>query len=547
MPQLKFLPPEYKVEQLTWPRWQPDDREQLKAVNPLYGQFQDEWKFLYAAYQGSAALVDLEKIERHERESPDGWILRKKEIYGFGYTKSIVDLFTFYLFKKAAKREMGRLQTDPFWQSFKDDCNLYGDPYDAWLNEQGRYASIFGHVGILVDKPDVDMQTRADERRGNFFPYVSAFYPLSILDWKFERDETRRPKLVFLKLKSDDGRYHLWWPDMFQVWQEKEQQEKSGVYTPYRQDEPQIELVREGENPLGVIPFVWLYNLQTPLRPIGRSDVHEIARIDTSIIRNLSSIEQMIGIAGFPIILKPKKPEGQEIDDSAPASVWEFDPENPNSKPEWLQSEVAAPLDATLRFIDHKKEEIYRAANTGGTTATEIRAAESGVALSIRFQLLNSRLAQKAALLERAEREILWYWLMWQGADESVYDEIKIEREREYDVENLAQDLDNFMKSLSTVPSTTFRQNVQKTIVRKVLPGTTDADLEKMDKEVETAPEHHFLPRETARTITEEEDKLRLEEEKAKIAKTKAEVKAIKEKAKQQPQQFPPQFQPENK
>lgn len=542
MPEFKFIEPEFKVEQLSsWPRWQPDSQKDLRSVHPLYGRFREEWEFLYAAYQGSAALVDLEKIERHERESPDGWTLRKKEIYGFGYTKSIVDLFTFYLFKKAAIRDMGTLQTDPFWNAFNNDCNLYGDPYDAWLTEQGRYASIFGHVGILVDKPDVLMRTRAEERRGNFYPYVSAFYPLSILDWKFERDDTRRPKLIYLKLKSDDGKYHLWWPDAWQVWREKKEKENS-IYFPSRRENAQIELVDEGENPLGVIPFVWLYNLQTPLRPIGRSDVHEVSRIDTSIIRNLSSIEQMIGIAGFPIILKPKKPEGVEQDDAAPASVWEFDPENPNSKPEWLQSEIAAPLKATLEFIDHKKEEIYRAANTGGTTATDIRAAESGVALSIRFQLLNSRLAQKAALLERAEKEILKYWLMWQG-DEQMYDTIKIKREREYDVENLAQDLDNFLKSLSTVSSNTFRVNVQKAVVRKVLPGMKNDDLQKTDEEIETAPEHHFLPRETARTITEEEDELRLTEAKARIAKTKAETEAVKEKS----QQISSQFQPENK
>jgi len=527
MPQLEFLPAKYEVEPFS--RWQPETRTQLKAVHPLYSTFQEEWKFLYAAYQGSSALVDLGKIERHERESPDGWLLRKKEIYGFGYTKSIVDLFTFYLFKKEAQRQMGRLQNDRFWLSFQDDCNLYGDKYDAWLNEQARYASIFGHVGVLVDKPNVQTMTKADELRENVYPYVSAFYPLAILDWKFDPDERHRPRLTFLKLKTDDGRYHLWWRDWWQVWKEKDEKDSrfSGVRPGER--DTQIRLIEEGPNTIGAIPFVWLYNLQTPTRPIGRSDVHEIARIDTSIVRNLSAIEQMIGIAGFPIILKPKKPEGQEDDDSAPAAVWEFDPENPNSKPEWLQSEIAAPLDATLRFIDHKKEEIYRAANTGGTTATEIRAAESGVALSIRFQLLNSRLAQKAALLERAEREILRYWLLWQGMDDKVYKEIKIERERTYDVENLAQDLDNFLKSLTTVPSSTFRNSVQKAVVRKVLPALTDTTLEMIDKEIEAEPEHKFLPRETARTITAEEDELRLEQQRAAIAKTEAETKARNE------------------
>lgn len=465
----------------------------LKEVHELYEDNRSEWRFLMAAYEGTRSLVDLGYLFQNERESDRNWERRCKEASGFDYTKSIVDLFNYYLFKKAVKRDLGNLSLDLQWLMFMDDCNLYGDGFDDFLTEQGRYASIYGHVGIMVDKPNAPYANREEEINAGVYPYLASYYPSAILDWEYERDDNNRPYLSYIKLKDDDGKYRLWWPGIWEIWDLPTEEEITDKTVAGQiAQETKALLVDNGEYHINIIPFIWLINVKSKKRPIGMSDIHEVARLDVGILRNISQGEEVISYSAFPMMRKPMKeapPDGgisqPQEDHVSPTAILEFDPDKPDSKPDWLKGESRDSIDAILEWIKLKREEIYRTVNAGGMASTEIStSAKSGVALKAEFQLLNSALVRKAKNLEKAERDIIKYWLAWQ-LQEELLGEITIERERTYDVEDLASDLENILTASIIVKSRTFNDRMQKNVVRQMLPGAEKEELEMIDTEID--------------------------------------------------------------
>ena len=466
--------------------------DQLKQTHPYYTNNYKEWNFLNAAYEGTKALVQCGFLERHERESLKNYNRRTREAFGFNYSRSVVDLFNFYLFKEPVKRTLNELQTDEQWLAFADDCNLYGDDFDTWITEQSRYASINGHMGILVDKSAKHYETLQEEIDNDVYPYVASYFPGAILDWQYDRDENNRPFLAYLKLLDDThdrDQYRIWFPHKFQIW------ELPSADAQKTKGKVQATMIFEGDNPLGEIPFVWLFNMRSKWLPIGVSDIHEVARIDVSILRNLSHGEEVITYAAFPMMRKPAqeaKASGhsavsQKEDEAGVTAILEFDPEHPESKPDWLDSQVGEPVDAILKWIERKVSEIYRATNVGGQAGMEISTtAKSGAALKAEFQLLNSNLTRKAVNLEKAEERIMYYWKLWQDKADV---ETSVERSRTYDIENLAADLENAMMSNNIVRSKKFRQLIQKAIARQMLPAIEDEALKEIDLEIEEAPE----------------------------------------------------------
>lgn len=477
----------------------------LRTTHELYALHWGEWAFLTAAYEGVRQLVELGVVKRHEREEKDSYIRRMSEVYGFNFSKVVIDIVNFYLFRKEPKRTIPEtVSKEPAWQAFLDDCNRYGDSFSDYMADQARWAAVMGHVGFLVDKPSAQAESKADERSRGIYPYISGYHPQAILDWEYVRDDTGKPTLNYLKLKDDgddEKLYRLWWKDRWEVWQEPESED--GL--PLGDDTPAI-LVSQGPNPLGEIPFVWLYNLRSRKRPIGVSDIHEVARIDLSVIRDLSQIGEITGYSAFPMMLAPMFEEGaQEQDDVGVRVVWEFDPDKPEAKPEWMVPASAGILEAIWSGIERKAKEVYRIARTGGLQQQAPSVARSGVALAAEFQQLNSIIVQKSANIETTENQIVRLWLMWQQLAKFV-EETKIERSRDYDVHNLTQDLADALTAKTVVPSKTFKVEVNKNIARAALPNVDDDTMQTIDREIETAQDAQEALAETLRDQLQAED-----------------------------------------
>jgi hypothetical protein len=294
-------------------------------------------------------------------------------------------------------------------------------------------------------------------------------------------------------LQNDDGRYTMWFRDHFEIWEVSKNEDGSE-----KGSQEKADLIESSSYDLGEIPFFFVVNKKWKKWPIGKSDVSDVARIDVSIIRNLSQGEEIIDYTAFPMMRKPMlegRPDQQvsKVDDVGPTAVLEFDPDNPDSKPDWLESKSEGPLKAIIDWIKNKVSEIYRGSNIGGMAATEVQTqAKSGVALQTEFQMLNSALVRKAITLEKLELSIYRIWYKWEYGEieaKKYHEETVVERDRTYDVENLAQDLDNILTAKTIVLSKTFNEAMQMKTARMMLPSWNDSQLSDIDQEIEESVE----------------------------------------------------------
>jgi hypothetical protein len=486
--------------------------EDLKDTNPIYNENVNFWRFLMASYEGIRSLVKNGFVlYRHERESENNFERRVAEAYSFGYSSSIVDLFNFYLFKRHPLRDLNPLNNDKQWKQFENDCNLYGDDWLVWLLESQRWSGVMGHCGVLVDKSSQNFQTSDEELNAGVYPYVARYFPQNILDWEYKKDENNRPYLAYLKLLDNDGQYRIWTTEYWSVYIIPDDESGNeatvvdidtgeirggGGGQTTQNKEQMITSIASGPNPFidpntgrGEIPFVWFYNIKSKQRPIGISDIKDVAYIDGAIIRNLSEGEEVISYGAFPMMRKPMVEAGQSVgnDLAGITGILEFDPTMPESKPDWLESKVSQPIDAILRWIELKVNEIYRTSNVGGLAATEIQSqARSGAALKSEFQLLNGKLVSKGANAEEAEKQIIRYWLMWQNKQD-LFDKIMIEWPESYDIEDLAQDLENTLTAKTIILSKTFSAQIQKKLARSMLKSADIKTLEEIDNEIDEA------------------------------------------------------------
>lgn len=454
--------------------------DELLATHADYDAMLSRWRFWMAAYEGTQALVDAGALTRHPREDGQTYRDRCAEAVGFNYSRSIVHLFGNYLFEKPPMRDLGSLAEDSLWQAFESDCDLFGVDLATFIVEQQKYASVYGHVGMLVDTPGRGALSRKEEREDGVYPYLAAYHPEAILDWGYEREEGGRPELAWVKLLEEDGTVLIYERDRWERWRPAD--DKAGALV------AEAELVAGGEHPLGRVPFVWLMNVKARRRNIGVSDIADIALLDASILRDLSLGSEVIKNSAFPMFRTPRpQPDasGEREVEVGPRAVLEWDPEyEGGAKQDWLEAAAREPIEAILMWTSKKAEEIYRMANAGGLHATQVSAeARSGVALRQEFQLLNTVLAAKANNLEEAERAIIGLWLAWQGrADEAA--RIKVERPKNFSVEDLAADLDNAVRGAELIAeSPTFQSEIKLLMAKRLLPKAGSA-LERIREEL---------------------------------------------------------------
>jgi len=447
---------------------------EILKTHDQYKANAERWRLYDASYNGIEAYVERGYILRQPRESQDNYRARLAEAVGFGFSQAVIDLYSFFLNDKQASRVLGLLEDDPSWGQFMDDADMYGTDFHNFRVEAQRLAAIYGHVGIFVDKPAVSFQSRAQEVAAKVYPYVCIYTPLDIIDWSHEINDFGRPVLTYLKLKLSDSKYRIWTTDAWEEWEIKE---------------GSAALAAKGGNTLGEIPFFWFFNVKDSQNPwIGISDLRNIARIDLSIVNDLSNGSEVVKYAAFPMMRKPAFiGSGKMPEDLVSASaVLEFDPDNPDSKPDWLLAPVREPIDALLRWIDTKISNIYRSAHLSGVNALGSGQNRSGVSLRWEFQMVASVLSKKAENMAEAERCLIYFWLRWQQQDE-WYEGITITRPKNFAVDDLQDELRNILTAKTIVMSNRFNQLAQKKVVRLVLPEIPSEDVVLIDEEIDAS------------------------------------------------------------
>jgi hypothetical protein len=264
---------------------------------------------------------------------------------------------------------------------------------------------VFGHAWCLVVKPNVGSGTLGDDIAQGVRPYVNLITPLMVTDWRWRRLPNGRYNLEYFKY-IEEGNESI---STIREWTTTE----IHTYVVEHNTKRVLEDITE-PNGLGEIPAVLVYNQKSPVRGLGISDISDISDAQKTIYNLTSEVEGSIRINGHPTLVNTA---GSEASAGAGSIIQIEDNLDPGLKPYIIA--VATDISSIFTAIDHTVDAIDKMANTGSIRSTESRRM-SGVAQQQEFELLNSRLSEKAANLELAEENI-WQWFahyqgrMWDG------------------------------------------------------------------------------------------------------------------------------------
>ena len=429
------------------------NRNSALELHKDYSENQKNWEMYIRSYNGGYDYTLGQYLNRYNLELDHEFNQRLANTPCDNHCKNIIQIYSSFLFREKASRDFGSMSDEPSLQPFLKDADLEGNNFNTVMKTAQNYASIYGHCFMILDKPNIQTATRAEELNQEIRPYVSIVTPENVFDWNFERQPNGKYILNYLKIREEvdrkGGSYmRIWYPDKVDT-----------IYVEDERSEPT--LIDTAENQIGKIPAVILYNSKSHKRGIGQSDLVDIAELQKAIYNEYSEIEQLIRLTNHPSLVKTA---GVNASAGAGAVIEMPDEMEPNLKPYLLQPS-GQNLSSIMDSITKKVEAINRIAHTGAVRTTR-QQVSSGIALQTEFELLNARLSEKADNLQLAEEQMFRLYAEFQNTQ---FDG-EINYPNSFNIRDYATDLLFFQQAKSiNVPSPTLNKEIDKEIARAVV------------------------------------------------------------------------------
>jgi hypothetical protein len=446
-------------------------RNQILDTHKDYNESIANWEFYIRSYNGGYDYTVGQYLNRYNLELDNEYHQRLYNTPCDNHCRNIIQIYSSFLFRVKPTREFGELEGEPTLSNFLKDADLDGNNFNTVIKQAQNYASIYGHVLLILDKPPVQTRTRADELSQDIRPYVSIVTPENVFDWNYTRLLNGKYELDYLKIREEVDKvggsyFRIWTPEKIDT-----------VYIEKYGDNPRV--IDTAENQIGKIPAVILYNAKSHKRAIGQSDLSDIANLQKSIYNDYSEIEQLVRLTNHPSLVKTPS-----VNASAGAGAIIEMPEElePNLKPYLLQPS-GQNLESIMNTIRTKVEAINRIAHTDAVRTTKAQVS-SGIALQTEFELLNARLSEKADNIEIAEEQLFRLYAQYQN---TVFDGL-INYPDSFNIRDYASDLTFYqMAKAMNIESATFNKEVDKEIAKAVV---DDNDiLNQIIDEINTKPE----------------------------------------------------------
>ena len=428
----------------------------IENTHPVYEDYKHRWSFYLRSYMGGEDYKEGGYLTSYISEDKDEYARRVDLTPMDNHCKNIVHIYSSFLWRVPPTRAFNSLANDSALQPFMKDADLDGRSFDAFMRQAQVWSSVYGHVWLMIDKPQSNASTRAEELEQEIRPYMTLITPENVFDWKYERTASGRHKLVYLKVRESVDRisntetevyYRVWREDTIETWRATNNEEQH------------LETI---DNTLGKIPAVFLPANRSPLRGIGTSDIADVSYMQRAIYQELSEVEQLIRISNHPTLVKTFETDASA---GAGAVINLPDDMDGNLKPYQMQPS-GANLDAVMKpLFKDKVEAINRMAHMGAVRGTEAMT-QSGVAMQTEFQMLNAKLAEKADILELAEEQIFDLFCQWQ----QVTNDVEVFYPDAFDLRDYDKELVFLQQMRATgVQSETLNKEIDKKIADLVL------------------------------------------------------------------------------
>lgn len=419
----------------------------LLSGNSVYHELQERWMYYLESYIGGQEYSQAGHLTRYVNESHSEYMARCLTTPLENHCQSTVSVYNSFLFRTPPERDLGLLENMNETRDFLRDCDFENRSMDQFMNDLHTWISVYGHAWVMVTQANVNAQTLADQRDQGVRPYLSMLTPLSVLDWNYDRQPSGRYSLDYFRYLEDvNGSVKVikeWTPAAIKT-------------TTIDEDENMILEEMLEDNQLGYIPAVIAYNQRSSLRGIGLSDISDIADLQKFIYNSTSEVEQSIRLNTHPSLVKTADTNAG----IGAGSIIHMDESmDPALKPYLLEFNGAS-VESIYTAINHATDAIDKLANTGAVRATESRTM-SGVAMETEFQLLNSRLSNKANSLELAEENI------WRIVSDYLNREWtgEIDYPGSFNIRDTASEINQLKVAAEAAPND---RQIQKAVAKKI-------------------------------------------------------------------------------
>lgn len=426
-------------------------KEQILETHPDYDANIKRWRYYADSYQGGTEYRNGEYLFAYNLETYNEYSQRLDETPLENHCKRTVDSYSSFIFGSNIERDYGSIENNPNLIPFLADADMDGRSFDNFLREASKWASVYGAVHIVVDKPASNAYTRAEELQQGVRPYLSLISPENVIDWKYERTASGVMECTYLKTiesrTEEETYFKIFTPE-------------ATVIARIGKDDKFATIVEEYPNPLGEVPVVVLYNNRTWKHNIGVSDIADVSDLQRSIYSDYSEIAQLIKLSNHPSLVKTPDTEAMA---GAGAIITIDNQLDPGLKP-YLLTPSGQNISVLLDTIDRKVVAIEKITHLDSVSGQ--KSARSGVALMIEQKALASLLSDKASNLALAEEQIWRLWSMWEG---SAWDG-EVRYPDSFDTRDRAADLMNLKLAMEIgISDPALKTYVQKSLARALV------------------------------------------------------------------------------
>ena len=132
-------------------------------VHQDYDQYINHWRFLKRSYLGGAEYKRGMYLKRYQYENEGDYLTRLSQAAEDNHCRSIVHTYNSFLYRQSPKRDFGWLEGSPEIENFLQDSDYEGRTWESFMRDVNIQSSIYGHCLVLVDRPETQVGTRAEE------------------------------------------------------------------------------------------------------------------------------------------------------------------------------------------------------------------------------------------------------------------------------------------------------------------------------------------------------------------------------------------------
>ena len=413
------------------------------ALYQFYGDYKLTDQFLLDSYSGKGGYLTGLYLVKHPRESDDKFKRRRASAVYPNFTRKIVDVFMGFLWRQAPNREVDTLYAD-----FMQNADGAGGKLDTILFSYQRLAMILGTVFVIVDKPQSQGLTKADQA----LPYLALRFKHDLINEQ-KNSAGIWTSVTFAEMDGDKTQYRTFTEKMWKV----------------SEDTDGTKILSQGEHNLGKIPVVRLH-IAKPLNPndsCSQSWAYDLAVLNWELFNLRSELRdlersQTFAILAMPVINDAERERLKDLTISTENGLT-YNPTG-GGEPKF----IAPPSEPTAHYMERINaviNDIYRVANLEFVGGVQ----QSGVALSFHFQEANSNLRGMAEMCEAAENEIAQLVYAWQGQTFTG----NIAYANDFNLTDLNQAITIAMDSVTLGMGTEFDKAVKKRLAKQILGNDT--------------------------------------------------------------------------